>query len=78
MPNLTIDLPDDLDECGLLTVRQVADIFGVKPKTIYVWIRDKGLPAYRLSQSERPSYWIKPGELMRWVETNFMSTKAKG
>ena len=46
-----------------LTVRDAAELFGVSEKTIYRWVEQKGLPAYRINKQFR----FNRTELLEWA-----------
>ena len=46
-----------------LRVREVAKLFAVPEKRIYVWIKDKGLPAQQISGQ----YRFNRAELLEWA-----------
>ena len=46
-----------------LTVREAAKLFNVSEKTIYRWIEQKGLPAYRINKQFR----FNQTELLEWA-----------
>jgi PTS system nitrogen regulatory IIA component len=48
-----------------LTVRDVAKLFFVSEKTVYRWIEQSSLPAYRVNQQ----YRFNRAELMEWATT---------
>jgi len=47
----------------LLTAREVADAFGVKPWTIYQWALDKRLPSVKIGKAVR----FRPDDVVRIV-----------
>jgi len=49
-----------------LTVREVAKLFNVSEKTIYRWIKDGGIPAYRVNEQ----YRFHRAELLEWSTAN--------
>jgi PTS system nitrogen regulatory IIA component len=46
-----------------LTVRDVAGLLNVSEKTIYRWIKDRSIPAYRINEQ----YRFHRAELLEWV-----------
>ena len=48
-----------------LSVSDVADLLGVSAKTVYRWVKDGRLPAYRLGQQFR----FNRSELLEWATT---------
>ena len=49
-----------------LTVREVAKLFNVSEKTIYRWIKDNSIPAYRVNEQ----YRFHRAELLEWATAN--------
>jgi len=49
-----------------LTVREVAKLFNVSDKTIYRWIKDGSIPAYRVNEQ----YRFHRAELLEWATAN--------
>ena len=49
-----------------LTVREVAKLLNVSEKTIYRWIKDGSIPAYRLNEQ----YRFHRAELLEWSTSN--------
>ncbi|HSA03637.1 MAG TPA: helix-turn-helix domain-containing protein, partial [Candidatus Paceibacterota bacterium] len=49
-----------------LTVRNVAELLNVSEKSIYRWINEGGLPAYRISGQ----YRFNRAELLEWATRN--------
>ena len=54
----------DLSQIAVLTLGQVADMFGVCTKTIERWIREDNFPACRW----RGHYRFSPADILRWQE----------
>lgn len=50
----------------MLRPKQVAETFHVHLRTVYVWIKERGLPVIRLGSR----IWIRKGELDEWVQKN--------
>jgi PTS system nitrogen regulatory IIA component len=46
-----------------LTVRDVAGLFSVSEKTIYRWIKDRSIPAYRINEQ----YRFHRAEILEWA-----------
>ena len=46
-----------------LTVRDVASLLNVSEKTVYRWIKDRGIPAYRINDQ----YRFHRAELLEWA-----------
>ena len=55
-----------------LTVQQVAAILNVHPATVYVWIRTRGLPAFKPggNGSTRRRWRVRRSDLERWMQSN--------
>lgn len=49
-----------------LSVREAASRLGVSENTIYRWIEERGLPAYRVNES----YRFNEAELLEWANSN--------
>ena len=49
-----------------LTVREVAKLFNVSEKTIYRWIKDNSIPAYRVNEQ----YRFHRAEVLEWATSN--------
>ena len=49
-----------LDEC-YVTAKEVADFYGVKASTVWKWVREGKLPAYRIGKGR--NYRFKLSEL---------------
>ena len=49
-----------------LSVSQVAEQLGKAPKTIYRYIRERGLPSYKVGNT----HLIRPDDLRRWIESH--------
>jgi nitrogen PTS system EIIA component len=49
-----------------LTVREVAQLFGVSEKTVYRWVGQRKLPAYRVNEQLR----FNRAELLEWASAN--------
>jgi PTS system nitrogen regulatory IIA component len=49
-----------------LSVRKAASLLGVSEKTIYRWIEERGIPAYRVNES----YRFNEAELLEWANSN--------
>ncbi|MFN8626795.1 MAG: PTS sugar transporter subunit IIA [Candidatus Binatia bacterium] len=56
-----------------LTVRNVADLFKVSEKTVYRWINQGILPAYRVNDQ----YRFNRAELLEWATTRKMNVAAE-
>ena len=56
-----------------LTVRDVADLLNVSEKSIYRWITDGSLPAYRVSGQ----YRFNRAELLEWATAKKINVTAK-
>ena len=54
---------DSQPRAGLLTATQVAEYLGVHRKTIYAWIRTRGLPCVRLGGCLR----FRWDDVLRWA-----------
>jgi len=46
--------------------KQVAEMFNVHLRTVYIWIKDRGLPHIRIGAR----IWIRKTELDAWVANN--------
>ncbi|HSV93835.1 MAG TPA: PTS sugar transporter subunit IIA [Desulfobacterales bacterium] len=49
-----------------LSVREAASRLGVSENTIYRWVEERGLPAYRVNES----YRFNAAELLEWANSN--------
>ena len=49
-----------MDEC-YVTAKEVADFYGVKASTVWKWVREGKLPAYRIGKGR--NYRFKLSEL---------------
>lgn len=49
-----------------LSVREAASRLGVSENTIYRWVEERGLPAYRVNES----YRFNTAELLEWANSN--------
>lgn len=49
-----------------LSVRKAASLLGVSENTIYRWIEERGIPAYRVNES----YRFNEAELLEWANSN--------
>lgn len=56
-----------------LTVRDVSRLFGVSEKTVYRWITQGKLPAYRVNEQFR----FHRAELLEWASTNRVNVSAE-
>lgn len=56
-----------------LTVRNVSDLFRVSEKTVYRWINQGILPAYRMNDQ----YRFNRAELLEWATTRKMNVSAE-
>jgi PTS system nitrogen regulatory IIA component len=56
-----------------LTVRNVSDLFKVSEKTVYRWINQGILPAYRVNEQ----YRFNRAELLEWATTRKMNVSAE-
>jgi PTS system nitrogen regulatory IIA component len=56
-----------------LTVRDVAKLLNVSEKTIYRWLKDGRLPAYRVNDQ----YRFKRAELLEWATARKIGTNAE-
>ncbi len=55
-----------------LTVRDVAGLLNVSEKTVYRWIKDGGIPAYRINDQ----YRFHRAELLEWATTKKIGMSA--
>ena len=67
MANL-IELPDDVNPGGLLTIKKASEVTGIGEWTLRAWIRDErnGLRAVKI----RRRVYLQVQELVRWLERN--------
>jgi nitrogen PTS system EIIA component len=56
-----------------LTVRDVSDLFKVSEKTVYRWVNQGILPAYRVNEQ----YRFNRAELLEWATTRKMNVSAE-
>ena len=56
-----------------LTVREVANAFNVPERTVYRWIKDRGLPAYRIHEQ----YRFNRAELLEWSTSHNLHLPAQ-
>ncbi|MCK7470163.1 MAG: helix-turn-helix domain-containing protein [Desulfomicrobium escambiense] len=49
-----------------MSVREAASRLGVSENTIYRWVEERGLPAYRVNES----YRFNAAELLEWANSN--------
>jgi excisionase family DNA binding protein len=47
----------------LISIKQAANLLSVKPNTLYVWLRKKGLPVLRTGRHVK----FLPSELIQWA-----------
>lgn len=58
----------------LLTVKELAELFQVRPRKVYDLVRDEGLPHVRLGRALR----FDPGTIRRWVDARTGSVPTPG
>jgi len=52
----------------ILTVKQVAEYLGVKIDTVYLYIKNKKLKAFKLARTSSHSHWrIKESDLQEFI-----------
>ncbi len=50
-----------------MSVREIADHLGIKQDTVYLWLRDKGMPGHRVGrlwkfQQAEVDAWVRSGK----------------
>jgi excisionase family DNA binding protein len=55
--------PKPLERQKLWTVAEIAEYLSVEPRTVYVWVREKGMPARKAGDELR----FDPDEVERWT-----------
>jgi len=54
----------------LWTTRDLAVLFNRTPMTIYLWRRDRGLPAVVIKGAARPAVRFIPADVRAWASRN--------
>ena len=62
----------------LLTVRDVADLLGVAPITIYLKVEREGLPHYRISDNRRSRIRFSREQVEAWLVSRQRGTVENG
>ena len=64
----TIILQQQLSE--LWTVNDICARYGVTKMTVFLWRRDRGLPAVVIEGEKRPSIRFVPDDVKAWARAN--------
>lgn len=66
-----LQLPDNVNPEGLLTLQQASEISGVPVKMLYEWRRQpwRGMRVYTMGRR----IFVKADEFMRWINANLQT-----
>jgi excisionase family DNA binding protein len=56
------------DETRLLSADEVAEVLGVKPKTIFSWVAQNRIPYIKLGEGRKSLVKFSPKRLKKWLE----------
>jgi excisionase family DNA binding protein len=52
----------------MISIKEASQLTGIKPKTLYVYVKNKILPSYQFGNGKRKLIRIRLDDLMNWVD----------
>ncbi|MGD2092366.1 MAG: helix-turn-helix domain-containing protein [Candidatus Aminicenantes bacterium] len=56
------------DETRLMSAEEVAEVLGVKPRTIFSWVTQNRIPYIKLGEGRKSLVKFNPKRLNQWLE----------